>query len=125
MKRDMDLARDILLLLEENPEAIGPAAVGVSSDRHSAEEVSYHVMLLHEAGLIEAVDQTDSEGLDWEPIRLTWEGHEFLDASREESRWQKAKKVVKEKTGGLAFETLKMLLREWGKEALANAHLPL
>ena len=37
----------------------------------------------------------------------------------------RAKKAVKESTGGLAFEALKILLRKWASEALANVHLPI
>src|SRR4051794_19325385 len=103
MKRDMDLARQILLALEENPESTGQQGVDVAIEGRSPVEISYHVMLLDEADLLEAMDASDSEGLDWMPLRLTWQGHEFLDAAKEEGIWQKAKAIVKQKTGGLAF----------------------
>lgn len=38
---------------------------------------------------------------------LTWAGHEFLEASRDDSRWEKVKRLLLEKTGGLSFEVLK------------------
>ena len=127
MKRDMDLARKIMLELEESPDAIGRTPLRLDLEGHTKEEIGYHVMLLQEAGLLEAMSQHHSgpDGFNWFPKRLTWDGHEFLDASREEGRWEKAKKVVKERTGGLAYGMLRMLLQEWGKEALANVHLPL
>jgi hypothetical protein len=36
--------------------------------------------------------------------RLTWEGHEFLDAARDEKRWKKAMSTVKEKGGTITIE---------------------
>ena len=35
--------------------------------------------------------------------RLTWQGHEFLDAARNEDRWNQAKKTISEKGGSLTF----------------------
>jgi hypothetical protein len=118
MKRDMDLARRILLDIEECPDADGQGWLQVKIEGHSEQVISYHVMLLHEAGLIDARDLSDSDGADWRPTCLTWDGHEFLDASREPGRWQKAKKVVMEKTGGLGFEALKQVLFQLLREAL-------
>jgi hypothetical protein len=46
----------------------------------------------------------------WLAGGLTWEGHEFLDAARDDTRWSKAKKLVQEKGGSLMFEALKAVL---------------
>ena len=47
-------------------------------------------------------------------ISLTWQGHEFLDAARNDTIWRKAKKKVLETTGGLAFDVLKAALLAGG-----------
>jgi hypothetical protein len=47
-------------------------------------------------------------------------GHEFLDASREPSRWEKAKSVVLEKTGGLSLEALKQVLFQLIRDAVSG-----
>lgn len=49
-------------------------------------------------------------------IKLTWEGHEFLDAAREDTRWNKAKEVAA-KTGSLTFSMLKEVLVQLSAEA--------
>jgi DNA-binding transcriptional ArsR family regulator len=85
MKRDMDLIRRILMDIEESPEATGYQWLDLSIEGHSPEEVSYHVKLLDEAGLIEAEDLTDTAGFDVRPKRLTWSGHEFIDAVRKDT----------------------------------------
>ena len=56
-------------------------------------------MLLAEAGLIEATNVSSFDGPDWKAKRLTWSGHEFLEASRDQNRWQKALTLIKERGG--------------------------
>jgi hypothetical protein len=107
MKRDLDLARRILLEVEANPEADGNGCVDVRVEGHSEREISYHIMLLFQAGLLSAADASSSDGLLWLAMGLTHEGHEFLDASREEGIWKKAKKTVMEKAGGVTLDTIK------------------
>ena len=79
---------------------------------HTDQEISYQVMLLNEAKLIEAIDLSDMDGPKWKPLRLTWEGHEFVEASRDENAWQEAKRIMAEKGGGFVFELGKKLLIE-------------
>jgi hypothetical protein len=65
MKRDMDLIREILFKIEDAPEATGIGWVDVNIEGRSHEQISYHVVLLAEAGLVEAQDLTNSgSGLD-------------------------------------------------------------
>jgi hypothetical protein len=104
MKRNMDLCRRILLDVEASPEATGLGYIQLNIEGHDATEVSYHVQLLSDAGLLEAVNQsyTGPSGFVVNPKRLTYAGHEFIEASRNDSFWQKAKTTVLEKTGGLS-----------------------
>jgi hypothetical protein len=85
---------------------------------HTDEEISYHVMLLAKEGLIEATDLSSSDGFAWKPSRLLWAGHEFLDAAKDDSRWDKAKAIVLKKGGGLTFDVLKAVLVELMKRAV-------
>jgi hypothetical protein len=108
VKREMDLAREILLEVERSEQTMGLIDLDIR-DRDD-EAVAYHVMLLHEAGLLQAKNLTTNSGFDWRPVRLTWSGHEFLDAAREDARWTRAKTIMTDKAGGLSFEVLKELL---------------
>src|SRR5689334_8680677 len=120
MKRDMDLGRRILLDLEANPEATGHGSVELNIEGRGRTEVSYHVLLLRDAGLLEAVvrSTTGRAGLAVFPTRLTYAGHEFIEASRKDSLWQKAKSVVLEKTGGLSLDVLKAVLTKLTMDAV-------
>jgi hypothetical protein len=105
----MDLAREILLQIEAAPSPV--SLVNVTSPDHTEAEVSYHVMLLAEAHLIEARDFSGADsGIRWEPVRLTWEGHEFLEAARSDSRWKKTLTLFREQGIGLVFSLLKEAL---------------
>jgi DNA-binding transcriptional ArsR family regulator len=120
MKRDMDLARAILLKIEEQP--FTGAWVEITIDGYSPDEITYHVMLLAEAGLIDADDVSSIANVEWMPKRLTWEGHEFLDAARDNNRWNKAKNTM-EKFGGFVFEIGKQVLLELIKSELRSNQL--
>ena len=108
MKRDMDLVRKILLKVEGLP--FDGRFYDVSVEGRSDDEITYHVMLLHEAGFIEAINLSNLGGTCWKPKRLTYSGHEFLDAARSDTVWQKAKAVTLKSTGTLTLEGLKIAL---------------
>jgi hypothetical protein len=113
MERNLDLIRQILLEIEQQP--FEGKWIDVEIEDHTPEEITYHVMLLHEAGLIEAINLTTYGSIEWKPKRLTWQGHEFLDASRNDVLWKKAKATMREKGLGLAIEVVKALLIELAK----------
>ena len=58
--------------------------------------------------MIEAVDLSTMGGICWKPKRLTYAGHQFLDAARSDTVWQKAKSLVAKSTGTLTLEGLKL-----------------
>jgi hypothetical protein len=109
MKRDMDIVRTILLKIEDSEESpLGWTNIEIPDQ--PPELVSYHVLLLTDAGLVESNNLSTRAGLDVRPKRLTWEGHEFLDAAKNDTIWNKAKDLVKEKGGSIPFEVLKGML---------------
>lgn len=44
--------------------------------------------------------------------RLAWEGHEFLDAVRNDTVWTKTKKVFTEKGVDMSFDLVKTVAKE-------------
>jgi hypothetical protein len=116
MKRDLDLCRQILLAIEESKTAQG--GVPLSFSDRSADDVNFHVMLLSQAGLIEAVDCSSRAGLKWIPIRLTWAGCEFLDLARNNTLWNKAKEMGRSMVGDVTLDGLKRLLSWLSQQAI-------
>ena len=119
MKRDMDLIREILLQVEEAP-ADGHG-VSLKLPEYDPKVVNYHVRLLAEADLIKARTTDHTTYTSYRPLRLTWTGHEFLDAARNERLWSKVKDLLKCKVGPVPLEVLQTVLTELGKQAALDA----
>ena len=107
MKRDLDLTRKILEQVEEKSQGMGMVDLDIPG--FTQDQISYHVMQLDQAGFLKAIDCSTMEGMDWKASSLTWDGHEFLDAIRNEAVWNKIKETVKDKGGSISFEVLKAL----------------
>ncbi len=108
MKRDMDLVREILLKLEAHPAQIFGAEMEI--DGYSKEEINFHLMLMNEAGLINADDSSAGTEIYFLPLWITWAGYEFLDDAKNDTRWGRAKSIM-QKTVGVSFEVLKEILK--------------
>jgi hypothetical protein len=120
VQRDIDLIRHILLDLEARGSYTDWLDVDI--EEYSPEQVDYHLELLIEAGLIR-VPASGMELSRRHPLRLTWEGHEFLDAARSEMRWQKVKASA-DKIDGLLFAFIKAALLEMARQETVE-YLPL
>jgi hypothetical protein len=120
MRRHVDLIRTILLEVEKS-QSIGKP-ITVTADGYTPEEVNYHVMLLHEAGFVEALDfSSHNNGFQWRPTRLTWPGHEFLDAARADTVWQKVKSVLTDKGIDVPLGVVHELAVQIGRSMLGLA----
>jgi hypothetical protein len=117
MKRDMDLVRKILLAIEASPSGRAPEALQIEG--YDAAQIGYHVVIMMEAGLVEGIDTSDmdSPGPEASPTRLTWSGHEFLDAARPPERWERVKAMVA-KVGGATMPVWLDLLRKAVSDAV-------
>lgn len=110
MKRDMELVRKILLQIESST---GDDIADIQIKGCSPEEIAYHVYLLNDAGLIEAeitysMGSVKPEG--YAIFRMTWAGHDFLDASRDEGLWKKAMGMIEEQVKSAPFDVIKTVL---------------
>ena len=118
MERNWDTIRE--LLLESESLKTDTALVLSNFDPERGHEVSYHVVLLEEAGLINAsVTKTfDGGPTHFHVYRLTWQGHELLDAIRNESIWIKTKSSIIDKGGAMTFDLVKSVAIELAKAAM-------
>ncbi|MFZ0335846.1 MAG: DUF2513 domain-containing protein [Candidatus Acidiferrales bacterium] len=106
MKRDMDLIRTLLFKTEALPDAGGHP---ISVEGRNQAEVCEHLRLAQEAGLIEA-RFLRGDAASCVALRLTWAGHEFLDAARENKIWEKAKEMAMRTAEGVTIISLKVAL---------------
>jgi hypothetical protein len=115
MKRDLKLVKHILLRVEAQDHVESKFSIPGYDDK----TVSYHVAVMKEAGLLDAIVHKFMDGtVEGIPIRMTWQGHEWLDLARNNKTWKNAKKLVKEKTGSVSFEIMKVILIQMAKQLL-------
>ena len=118
MKRDMDLIRSILQKVEscEDPHGLEHMP---EIDGYSQAQVSYHIKLLHDAGLIEVqtADEFNTAYPDFLSLNLTWTGQDFLDAAKDDTLWEKAKETVIKPGASFTFD----LLLAWLKTQVGTA----
>jgi Hypothetical protein (DUF2513) len=117
MKRDMDLVRTLLQRIEAEEPLYNPGEDAVAG--------KYHLRLLADAGLVEAKFMPGPNGeikavFD---IRMTWQGHDFLDAARDETIWNKAKTHVLKPAASWSFSILLEWLKAEAKAKLLG-HVP-
>ena len=118
MKRDMDLIRKMLLEIESRDDVFVP-----SDDPLDNRRIAYHLLQLREAGLIAGVAATESLAgellvhVNAQP-RLTWAGHEFVDAARNETVWDEAKEKSSGALETIGFAVLTQLLAHLAKKRL-------
>lgn len=106
MRRDLDLARKILLAIEASKDD-EPASIRLPMREYDDLHLSHHVRLLMEAGLIHAIETHRIEpGLAWTPHMLTWQGHDFLDAIRDDAVWDKIKAKFADHGGDLPSDII-------------------
>jgi hypothetical protein len=107
VKRDVELVRSILLAVEE----ADPWTVTERSfPDYEPIVVAQHVALLKEAGYLEggiAEDSSRGVAVEANVQRLTWEGHEFLDAVRSDTVWEKTKSKIADTVGSVSLEIVK------------------
>jgi len=109
MKRDMDLARQILIDFER--ELKWPEGGCIVPDDPLR---SYHLHLLIQAGLLEG---SEYQVLGGAPPRflitgLTWQGHEFLAAAADQDRWSRFKKSAGTTLSSIPFPVITRLLTD-------------
>ena len=121
MRRDPDLIRKLLFHFDEKPDYTAERCPAIEG--YSDVDILYHMLLLAQAGFLDHQPE-------WTTSRdriirvlgfgLTWDGHEFLEAARDDNRWQRVKQQVIGTSGGLLFDLLKTWLKQEGMK-----HLPL
>ena len=113
MKRNWDTIREVLIKFEELDSEAGALQLSdFPSD--SAYEYSYHVELLLEAGLIHGqMSKTlGRHAQNFLAQRLTWEGHEFLDAIRSDTVWNKTKTSFVKGGLSMTFDLVKEVAKD-------------
>lgn len=119
MKRDMNVVRQIVNEIAESESEYfeGPFEV----EREITKELlDYHLEIMEDVGIIEGRLIKAYGGIIVAYfLRLSWMGNDFYETFKNDSVWEKAKEITKEK----GFEALGVpfdILIELGKQILKN-----
>jgi len=122
VKLDPDVIKKILTVMEET-ETDHPRAYLASINKiegYPVEVMIYHIRQLINAGFIDGEEITSigNIGTDVFIRGLTWKGHEFVENSRNDTLWNKAKDTVVSKAGGISIDILSEVLKKFVSGAI-------
>ncbi len=114
MKRDYHLIRELLRTLEEKTNPGHMTAEDFHIEGYQKLQIGDHLRQLYEAGFIsgEAIRSTTTPEriIDVWPFDLTWQGHEFIAAARNDSVWKKVRSNLGDRFAAVPFSVLTSLL---------------
>lgn len=116
MKRDMDLIRDMLLMIEADSD-VPPKTIKADMFLDLIDNpavIALHLDLLNDSGLVELRKMPNGK---YEVKRITYAGYEFLDNVRSAKVWRNVKERLSV-IGGAGFEVIKALAIEEMKKIL-------
>ena len=102
MKRDMDLIRFILLEIERADEE---DVENMTIDGYSSNEIMYNANLMKQNNMINTCKE-DIIG-NYYIGSLTWDGSDYLDKVRDDTKWKKIKGIIKEKALPFTIDIVK------------------
>ena len=114
MKRDMDLCRSILAKVEESEDTAVKLTQKDDFPNHTVDKFSEHCRLLADAGLVEPNLRFGGVA----NIRLTWAGHEFVELSRNDSRWKQAVSSITSKGIPMTIDVVTQVLKRLATDAV-------
>jgi hypothetical protein len=118
MKRDFDLIRRILIDIQDMPAGTFCQVIAYPGEYDPA-TISEHVALLIDSALINGEMIKAFDSIDGFLITgLTWKGHDFIDAAKDNSIWNKAKQTVLKPTVSITFDLLLEWLKAQAKQIL-------
>jgi len=115
----MDLVRQLHRKIRDHEDPYGLDGIP-EIDGYSGKEISYHIRILCDAGLLTAspVGEMSVEHEDFFSINLTWQGQDFIDAAEDDTIWKKAKKKIIRPGESFTFDILKEWLKTEIKEKI-------
>ena len=112
MKRNMDLIREIMLEIERQPDRHTWFSLNLAGS--TPEAIDHYLLLLQDAGFIHLTRKTSSGEDTVFSGRLTWQGHEFLEAIRPDEWWERLKAAMAD-AGGSVTDVAMALVISWMK----------
>lgn len=118
MKRDLDLIRALLVEFEGLPLDGAVSAREVAVEPWSSDQIIYHCFLMQQSALIDARDASTMGGKNILVLSLTSAGHDYLDAVRSDTIWNKVKSQAAAQGLSFTLDMAKTMAVFYGKQIL-------
>jgi hypothetical protein len=113
----MDVVRDVLRKISDSDDKPSWKALVEGKSEDEAKNVLYHIDLLKNAGLLTGIPLKLHGYSIWERLDLTWEGHDFVDATKDSEVWKETQKGL-EGVGSFTFDLVRDLAKGFIKKKL-------
>lgn len=119
--RDLDRMRSILLKLEGNEfKEFGNGWVQTNGEDFFEKTDQYQIVLLNQAGFIEINEHRTIGSVVPDLLRVTFHGHDYIGAIKDEGIWESTKTAVAETGGSAGLEIVKALALGFVKQKLSK-----
>jgi hypothetical protein len=110
MERDMNLVRAILMKVAQ--QEVVDSQHEIHIDSYSPDLTRYHIHIMNQGELLSAISIKNSSNIipKYVAVCLTWQGHDFLAAACDETRWKKAMAMVQDQGNSITVGVLIQLL---------------
>jgi len=110
MKRDPELIRKILFILEDDNKAFYSFGYeDVPIEGYSPAEVYYHLQLMMDAGLVQIESFRIGKFPSRHVVGLSWKGQDLLDYARDDALWSQAVEIASTIGSGSMKEIIRAL----------------
>lgn len=106
MKRNLDLIRDILLFIEDS-ESDFICSEDISFPEIIYDDICDHLELMMNVGFISYDDASVFEMKKYVNIKMLYKGHDYLDAIKDKTVWNKTKEKIKKISSSITFDLIK------------------
>ena len=130
MKREMDLVRKILSVMEDDEFYLSFSEGFLPKIQdYREEQILYHMKIMAQAGLLHIDSYEIEAGAPGQTITtksysISWDGHEFLAAARNDTFWNRAKLEMGKVLGGSGRFMLPVLTQLLTSYLKAELKLP-
>jgi len=119
-KRNLDRMREILLKLESDDlEESDAGWMWTRDEDFFSKEDNYQIVLLVQGGFVEVHEHRTLASVVPDMLRITFAGHDYLSAIRDEGIWNKTKTAVAETGGSAGLEIVKAIAMGLVKQKLS------
>jgi hypothetical protein len=118
MKYNLNLVREILFAIENHTSGFAPQELSI--DGYTQEQIRYNIFIMIKDCLVDGFEVTALSSTSPQAIatNLTPKGHNFLELPRNNTHWNKAVDISREKGSAITIGVLTQLLSVLAKKAV-------